>query len=135
MKASKSSRVLDIAMLCLSLILAIGVATVFRPCAAKEDGSWMNCHYAGRNVMWVGIALCVVSLIRLFAKGGRLAFDIIALLLAVLAMLIPGTLMHLCMMDTMRCVAVMKPAVTVFSALIAAVAAIDGGAAVIEKKK
>ena len=45
--------------------------------------------------------------------------------LSVLALLLPGHLIDLCMMETMRCHTVMTPAVTVLSLLNIMVAAAD----------
>ena len=119
MKTQKKLLLPACILLALSLILTIGVLTVFRPCAAKEDGSWMNCHYAAQYVMAAGLALCVLSLLHLIPRISRILLDVLQLALSVLVLLIPGTLVHLCMMDSMRCNAVTHPAVSVFAALIA----------------
>ena len=44
---------------------------------------------------------------------------------AVIAVLLPGTLMKMCMMDTMRCYAVMRPFAWIMGALIALLSLLD----------
>ena len=57
--------------------------------------------------------------------GIRQGLDLGALILTALAILIPGRLIDLCMMNTMRCHTVMVPAVRVFAMLLAAVSVLD----------
>ena len=123
---NKKIRPTDIALLALSLCLALGVALVFKPCAAHEDGGWMTCHWAGQAVLGIGIALCVLAVARLFLDGkARQGLDLAFIAFAGLAALLPGSLINLCMMANMRCRAVMRPAVIVVSALIVVAALID----------
>ncbi len=111
----------------LCLILALGVVTVFRACGAREDGSWMHCHRAQTDVLVIGIVMSAVSVVSLFIKsrGIRLALDIADALLAAAAVLIPGTIVKMCMMSSMRCHSVMKPFVFVSGILVILVSVID----------
>ena len=116
---------LDIVLLLLSAVLLIGVLTVFAPCSPKEDGSWMTCHWAGRIIAGIAGAMVVLELLHALLPnaGIRQGLDLGALILTALAILIPGRLIDLCMMNTMRCHTAMAPAVRVFAILIAAVSA------------
>ena len=118
--------VTDIVLPVLSLALTLGVAFGFQPCAAHEDGSWMTCHWAGQAVLGVGAALSALNLLRfaLSAKA-RKGLDLGVIALALLAALLPGRLISLCMMRTMRCRSVMQPAVLVIAVLITLAAAAD----------
>ena len=93
------------------LLLAVGVMTVFSACGPKEDGTWMRCHQAQ-----IAVAVCGMALVVLFAltavvksKTAVLLLNIAALVISVIAFLIPGTLVHMCFLDHMRCQAVLKP--------------------------
>ena len=125
-KTSKIS-VMDIVLLVLSLAFFLGILFVFDPCGPKEDGGWMTCHWAGRAVSGVAGAILVTSVIHIFAGNSRtkIGLDLAIVPMALLAALIPGRLIGLCMMADMRCRAVMAPAVTVFSVLLIAAAVID----------
>ena len=115
----------DVALLVLSAAMLIGVLTVFAPCGPKEDGSWMTCHWAGNAVAGAAAVLTACAFMRVFVKGTKLGMDFAMVTVAVLAALLSGQLIHLCMMADMRCRAVMTPAVRVLSVLIAAVAVVD----------
>ena len=117
--------VTDIALLVLSAALLIGVLTVFAPCGPKEDGSWMTCHWAGNAVAGAAAVLTVCAIVRMLVRGTKLGLDFAMISAAALAALLPGQLIHLCMMADMRCRAVMTPAVRVLSVLIAVVAVVD----------
>ena len=118
---------LDVILFVLSAILLLGVLTVFAPCGAKEDGGWMTCHWAGNAVAGAAAVLTALAVMRIFAKDGKAQSWLSAAMIptALLSALIPGRLIALCMMPSMRCRAVMSPAVTVLSVLLIAAAAID----------
>lgn len=117
----------DVILFALSAVLLLGVLTVFAPCGAKKDGGWMTCHWAGNAVAGAAAVLTALAVMRIFAKDGKAQSWLSAAMLptALLAALIPGRLIALCMMPSMRCRAVMSPAVTVLSVLIIAIAAMD----------
>ena len=118
---------LDVILLALSAALLLGVLTVFAPCGAKEDGSWMTCHWAGNADAGAAAVLTALAAMRLLMKDRKTRLGLSAAMIptALLAALIPGRLIALCMMPSMRCRAVMSPAVTVLSVLIIAIAAMD----------
>jgi hypothetical protein len=109
----------DILLLVMSAALCLGVKLVFHACGMKEDGSWMNCHWAEQAVFAVSIGLTVTGILRLFLErkakaGAALTMSVISVMTA----LIPDIFVRLCMMDTMRCHAVMRPAVIILCVLI-----------------
>lgn len=106
------------------LLLAVGVMTVFSACGPKEDGTWMRCHQAQ-----IAVAVCGMALVVLFAltavvksKTAVLLLNIAALVVSVIAFLIPGILMPMCMMKTMRCYTTMQPFVRIMAILSALLA-------------
>ena len=116
----KKINITDVCLLVFSAALCLGVKLVFHACGMKEDGSWMNCHWAEQAVFAVSIGLTVTAGLRLLLNrqakaGAALAMSVIAVMTALLS----GVFVRLCMMDTMRCHAVMRPAVIILCALIA----------------
>lgn len=103
----------------LCVFLAVGVMLVFHACGPKDDGTWMSCHYAQLTVFGFALAMTFFSIIAFFMHGTL--YRVIRLLLivcAVMAMLVPGNFISLCMMNEMRCRAVMRPSVILLGILI-----------------
>ena len=119
--------------LVLSAVIAAGSVSFLGPCI-HEDGSFGSCHWAGQAMLGIGLLLAVLSLVALFVKDGRVRAGILfaAAAAAVLGIFIPGTLIRLCGMATMRCRAVMRPAMTLLCAL-TAVSCLAGGIAAYRK--
>ncbi|EXM40391.1 membrane protein [Ruminococcus albus SY3] len=119
-------KIRDTAGLILSLLLAIGSLTFFRACDSAE-GRHMACHWAQNAVTLIGIVLVLQSFIKLVInqKGIKTGLAIGTAALAIAVIFIPGTAINLCMMKTMRCHTVFRPAVTVVSSLLAIVSVID----------
>ena len=119
--------VTDIALLVLCAVLLIGTLTFLTPCGPQEDGSWMTCHWAGQVSIALAAVLLTLAVMHAAVPmgGAKLGIDLAVLPAAVLASQIPGHVIGLCMMETMRCRAVMRPGVAVFAVLIAAAAAWD----------
>ena len=121
------SLITGIVFLALTLILAVGVFTVFGACEPLEDGGWMTCHWAGEAVKGVAIVLAVIAVIRLLVKDGKIkaGLSLAAVPTAVLAAIIPGHLINICGMASMRCHTHFQPAALVLGILIAVTALID----------
>ena len=117
----------DLLLLAVSLVFLIGIRTFFSSCGPKEDGTWMTCHWAGQAVTGIAAVLLVICVIRLFVKdsGIKQGLSLSVIPAALLSAILPGNLIGLCMMDTMRCRSVMRPAVIVFSLLMIAAAIFD----------
>ena len=126
MKRSKKALVLDIILLVLSAGLTTGVKTVFSACEKKPDGMWMTCHWAEQAVFALGIALTAMAVVNIvlgktdIKRGIAIAMVPTALITA----FVPNAFINLCMMKDMHCHEMMRPAVIVISALIAAAACV-----------
>lgn len=103
----------------IAVLLAAGVMTIFRACAKTEEGTWMNCHNAQLYVFVVSLVIAVISIAAAFVKSSKLkmCLGIVAIVLAIITALIPGVLLHLCMMTTMRCHSLMRPSVIILCVL------------------
>ena len=115
----KHNRFGDLLVLVLSGLFLIGILFVFHPCGPKEDGTWMSCHCAGVAVAVCAGLMTVLSALRLALPSpkSRILLSILTILISIAAAVIPGNVIGLCMMADMRCRAVMRPAVIVFSVL------------------
>lgn len=124
---NKRFGVSDILLAVLSLIYLLGSIFVFHPCGPMEDGSWMNCHWAGVAVSCCAAVLLVLSVIHLLATSRiiKQALSAAGIVAALVAAILPGNVIRLCMMTDMRCHAVMRPAAIVFSVLVIAAAVYD----------
>lgn len=109
-------------LLVLSLLFVIGEQTVAGPCPVMPDGRFMVCHWAGQAVLGVGIVLVVLSLLHLAFKndGMKLGLDLAVIANAVLLLMIPNRLIHLCMKNHMQCHTVMEPFVLIMGVLMIA---------------
>ena len=119
-KTSKFSTI-DLPALLLSAVLFVGVLTVFRACAKTDEGMWMHCHYVELAIAAIGITSCLLTFINMtFIKklGINTLIRIITIALAIISIMLPGRIVSMCMMETMRCHAVMKPFVTIDSAIL-----------------
>jgi len=118
------------AALLLSVVIAVGSVSFLGPCV-HEDGSFGACHWAGQAMLGIGLLLAVLSLAALLVKDGRLRAGILfaAAAAAVLGIFVPGTLIRLCGMATMRCRAVMRPAMMLLCTLTAGSCLLGGIAA------
>jgi len=110
--------VLTIILLILAVIIAVGSVTVLGPCV-HEDGSEAPCTETGRVILAVGILLAVLSVFLLSIKSPktRMILFIITAVAALAGILIPGTLLPVCKMDTMHCRMVMQPTMIILFAL------------------
>jgi len=115
----------EIISVVLPLLLAAGVQTVFKACGPKEDGSWMHCHDVQNYVFYLALVMTVLSVLAIImrkSKAAVIGFNVIVIGLSVVTFLLPGTIMSMCMMNTMRCYSVMMPCVRCFCIMIAATA-------------
>ena len=120
----------------LALVLVIGSLTVFRACDS-EEGRHMACHWAQNAGTLSGAVLTVQSLLRIFIhnKGIKTGLSLRIFTLALSVIFIPGTVINLCMMETMRCHTVFKPAVIVIASVLTVVSGIDAVNGIIKTEK
>lgn len=125
--------VTDVVFAILAIFFTVGILTFFAPCGPKDDGSWMACHWAGRAVAGISAVITLISLIHLFVPGKiKIGLDLAAVPIALLAAILPGNLINLCMMQTMKCHTLTHPATIVLSVLIIVAVVID---ILIQRKK
>lgn len=119
--------VTDIVFLAASLIFLLGIRFAFGPCGPKEDGSWMLCHWAGNVLMGLAAVLVVLAILHILSAQSavKLGLSLGAIPVSVLAWLIPGKLIQMCMMQDMRCHTVMTPAVTLCAGVMIVIAVVD----------
>lgn len=118
----------DIILLVINVLFLLGMLFWFGPCDhVKEDGSFMNCHWAGVVLAGTAAVMTVISLAHLLIPDTGMKAGLSAALVpcSVFAFLVPENLISLCMMNTMRCRSVMTPAAMVCSALVVIAAAVD----------
>ena len=116
----KKTSVPAMIVLILALIAAIGSQSFLGPCV-HEDGSFGACHWAGRALLGVGGLLAALALLLPRCREG---LCLAMALTSALGLLVPGPLVSLCGMSTMRCQALMRPAMSVLFALTLAASAL-----------
>lgn len=129
-RKQKKRPVASIAVFLFSLVLFAAVMTVLSPCGPKEDGTFMSCHQAGTALRILSGAAVGISLFSMLmaAKENakmRLAADLLIVVLCLAILIVPGNVIHLCMMPEMRCRALMKPGSAVLSVLLLAAVVMD----------
>ena len=103
-------------LLVIAVIIAVGSRTFLSPCV-HEDGSTGTCHWAGEALLGLGCVLLVQAVLALCIRRTRSGAYLCILPVCVMGILTPGMLIDLCHMSTMRCRAVMQPAMIIlFSA-------------------
>ncbi len=114
----KRTAVTALAVFVLAILAAAGSRTFLGPCV-HEDGVFGSCHWAGEAVFGISLLLALLSLSVLPAGHAdtRKGLYLSMVYTSVLGLLIPGTLIRLCGMTTMRCQAIMRPAMTILFAL------------------
>ena len=75
----------------------------------------MHCHAAQNDAFILGLVAAAVGAAGFFTKNHtvKTVIGILEIILGIVTVLIPGVLVHLCMMETMRCVTVTKPFIVV----------------------
>lgn len=117
----KKQSIPAIVIFVLSLLLAIGSQTFMGACV-HDDGSLGACHWAARALSGIGGLLAVLAILLLLVKKERAGLYLAMVPTALLGVFIPGTLINLCGMATMRCRALMKPAAMILLAFMLAAA-------------
>ena len=109
---NRKSIVTDIAIILFAVLLVLGIPYIFHACGAKDDGTFMNCHIAQQVIFGLGCVIMIISFIHIGARTPKMKMGIsLALIpIEIFTALIPETIIKMCMMNDMRCQAVMKPA-------------------------
>ena len=119
----KKQTIPAIILLVVALVIAIGSQTFLSPCI-HEDGSFGACHWAGQAILGLGCVLAVQAILALCIRAAGPGAYLCAIPVCIMGIITPGTLIDLCHMSTMRCRAVMQPAMIILfcAALICALA-------------
>ena len=104
-----------ILLLIIAAVIAVGSQTFLSPCV-HDDGSFGACHWAGQALLGLGCVLFVQGILALCIRSTRAGAYLSALPVCAMGILTPGTLIDLCHMSTMRCRAVMQPAMIILFA-------------------
>ena len=120
-------------VLFLALVVSIGSVSFLGPCV-HDDGSVGACHWAGRSLFGLGLLLTILSLLAVLLRKARFGLYLGIALACVLGILTPGALISLCKMSSMRCRAVMQPAMIILFAA-AGLCAVCGIIACVREKK
>lgn len=119
-KNMKKVNALDIVLSVISVLFVLGSAILFDACPAKPEGGFMACHWANRAATAVGVVIFALSIESIFVSNQiKIGLNSGIFALAILLAIIPGILINLCKMQTMRCWTTFRPAVLVFAILIA----------------
>ncbi|MBP5575264.1 MAG: DUF4418 family protein [Treponema sp.] len=123
----KKVRFMDLVLLLVSLILCLGTAFAFSACGPKEDGSWMLCHWAERVVVLQGAICSLLALAKLVCArdGVRLGLGAAIFFNSLAALFVPGRIIPLCKMASMRCHLIMKPSVFTVAILLCLLCLLD----------
>jgi hypothetical protein len=80
-------------------------------CAPNEDGLYMNCHKANLAVAAISCAVIILSILLFILKNkvAKQAVYMLAALSSIVCGIIPGIIIHLCMMPEMTCRAIFRP--------------------------
>ena len=107
---NKVSLVLGVLILGISVLLTIGVKTLFHACV-HEDGTEAACFWAGQGIFVCAVIQSVTAVLLVLFKNrtSQLALSVVVICTGIITALIPGVIFRLCMMPSMRCNAVMKP--------------------------
>ena len=90
----------------------------------------MNCYRAGNAIAAIALAMLAAAVIRIAAKdrGVKKGLSISLIPMSVITIIMPETLIALCLNPHMRCNTTMAPAVNIFSIIIIVFAILDAAA-------
>ena len=125
-KRTTKTLVCDIVIFALCAFYCAGSKLVLHACDHKMmNGAWMNCHWAEQAVFAFGIVLAVqaLALLVLNDMGIKRGIALSIIPTAIVPAFLPNVLIEIGCGKDMRCQTVMRPAVIVLGAVIAAAAA------------
>ena len=125
LKMNKKTNILILIAVALAAVAAIGVKTILGPCV-HEDGTFGVCHWAGQAMFGTALLIGAEGLAAICQKnsGVRKGLLISMAAASVMGICTPGLLIGLCGFATMRCRALMRPAMTILFVLTGIVSSI-----------
>ena len=124
---SRLSYILGIAAALVSIFLMLGIKLIFPACGMHDDGTYSSCHTASQVIWWMALAMAVIWILFTIINNRIISTVIsgVSILAGIFCALIPGTIVNLCMMPTMRCQSTMKPFVIACGAVVAVLSIIN----------
>lgn len=104
----------------ISVLMVVGLYSFLAACGPKEDGGWMMCHYVQNVLLLLGACLVLLHVLAVvFPQKTKIAAGLLiaGIMFFTCSIVIPDHVIHMCMMETMRCHTVMQPGVMVISIL------------------
>lgn len=103
-------KVLGYIQVAIPILLIAGILNFAGPCH-HDDGTVATCAQASWGIIGGGVFLLGIALAQLVVetRTARIVCAVLCAALGAFIILAPGTIMPLCMMETMHCQAVMKP--------------------------
>lgn len=113
----------DVVVAAVAILFTFGIRTFAGPCV-HDDGSASACTLAGNVLFGLGVIAIVLSVLRIQSVNyqTKRSFDLFLVIAGLVIASTPGTMLPLCMMETMRCQAVMLPFARIMGGLLAALA-------------
>lgn len=113
------TRPFHVAAFVFTVLLIVGIVTFAGPCV-HEDGSATVCQGAAHAVVVAGVVACISTLVSLIVRSLKVSgvCVLVAACCGAFAVIAPGVLFGMCMMQTMRCWAVMRPFALACGALV-----------------
>lgn len=104
------TRPFHVAAFVFTVLLIVGIVTFAGPCV-HEDGSAAVCQGAAHAVVVAGVVACISTLVSLIVRSLKVSgvCVLVAACCGAFAVIAPGVLFGMCMMQTMRCWTVMRP--------------------------
>ncbi len=106
-----------------SILIFAGSFTFFSACPVHDD-TIMACHWAQNAVTALGVLLLAISLAAIVIPDRRIkaGLELSAALAAVLTAVVPGIVINICAMSSMRCASTFRPFTILFASLAAVIA-------------
>lgn len=121
--ARPTAGVPDALVAAIAILFTFGLRSFAGPCV-HDDGSAAACTMTGHVLFGLGIASIALSVLRILSADyhTKRSFDLFLVIAGILIALSPGTVLPLCMMETMHCQAIMLPFARIMGGLMAVAA-------------
>jgi hypothetical protein len=117
------------------IFLFLAAAFLFQ-CPPMESGSYMNCHHANITVAILAGIIVLSGILLIFTdqRVVSVLLSAVSVLAAAVSAIVPGILVHLCMMPEMTCRSVFRPVDVVCSVFLLIAASIRLFAVIKDRK-
>jgi len=114
----KNKLITSIIYLAAAILFIVGPATIFKVCEVEEKP--MLCHWSTRAEIGIAIILIVAAILYFLTKTVRekIFITIVAIVVSIVAVLVPNILIGGCTMKTMACQSITFPAFYVISSVL-----------------